>query len=176
MGVTVLSYSQYLNCRGDGGDASPHRDRASPHRDLGVPPSRFERWFMGGKSYCFWPEKTLKFSISARKSLRISAKTFSFWKSPVFGRKHRLNFRFRPENYLRISAKTLFFGDHLIFTEISPQSNSGTMKIWVKFVYGINSQKILATCLFFANVQSKLKKRPPMQNFTIQVLVIVLVL
>ena len=35
------------------------------------------------------------------------------------------------------------------------------MKIWVKFVYGKNSQKILATCLFFTKVQSTLKKRPP---------------
>ena len=191
---------------------------------------------MGGKSNCFWPEKPLRFSISARKSLRISAKTFffleiiCFWsekplrfsisarkslrisaktffyfyflRSPVFGRKNRLDFRFQPEKAfgsrgrlfffseitcfwsekppkfsisarksLRISAKTLiffsFFGDHLIFTEISPQSNSGTMKIWVKFVYGTNSQKILSTCLFFIKVQSTLKKRPPMPNFTI---------
>ena len=45
----------------------------------------------------FWPEKTFKFVISARKSLRISAKTF-------------------------------LFGDHLIFIETSPQSNSGIMK------------------------------------------------
>ena len=80
---------------------------------------------------CFWLEKPLKFSISARKSLRISAKTF------------------------------FLFGDHLIIPEISPQSNSGTIKIWVKFVYGTNFQKILATCLFFTKVQSTLKKRPP---------------
>ena len=33
---------------------------------------------------CFWPEKTLKFVISARKSLRISAKTFFFFNSPDF--------------------------------------------------------------------------------------------
>ena len=44
------------------------------------------------------------------------------------------------------------------------------MKIWVKFVYGANSQKILATWLFFTKNQSTLKKRPPMQNFTIYVL------
>ena len=35
------------------------------------------------------------------------------------------------------------------------------MKIWVKFVHGTHSQKILATCLFFTKVQSTLKKRPP---------------
>ena len=44
--------------------------------------------FLGGRCYCFWAEKTLKFAISARKSLRISAKTFFFfWRSPAFGRK-----------------------------------------------------------------------------------------
>ena len=65
---------------------------------------------------------------------------FFFWRSPVF---------------------------HLIFTEKSPYSTSGTMKIWVQFGYGTTFQKILATCLFFTKVQSTLKKRPPMQNFTI---------
>ena len=35
----------------------------------------------------FWGEKTIKFAISARKSLRISAKTFFFWRSPAFGQK-----------------------------------------------------------------------------------------
>ena len=34
---------------------------------------------MGRKSYCFWPEKVLKLSILARKSLRISAKTVFFF-------------------------------------------------------------------------------------------------
>ena len=36
-----------------------------------------------------------KFAISARKSLRTSAKTFFFWRSPAFGRKETL--KFRPE-------------------------------------------------------------------------------
>ena len=37
----------------------------------------------------FWAEKTFEFAISARKSLRISAKTFFlfFTRSPAFGRK-----------------------------------------------------------------------------------------
>ena len=65
-----------------------------PPSRLSVPPSRFEIWFIGGKSFCFWPEKPFKFLISARKSLRISAKTFFFWRSPVFGRKNRLIFFF----------------------------------------------------------------------------------
>ena len=60
-----VGYDQYLNCRLS---VPPSRFRR--------PPSRFERWFVGRKSYCFWPEKLLKFLISARKSLRISAKTF----------------------------------------------------------------------------------------------------
>ena len=128
---------------------------------------------MGGKSYCFWPEKPLKFWISARKSFRILAKTFSFffffWRSPVIGRKNRVNLRFRPEKAFGFRQRPFFFnfGDHLIFTEKSPQSHSGTMKIWVKFVYGTTFQKILATCLLFTKVQSTLKKRPSMQNFTI---------
>ena len=90
-------------------------------------------------------------------------------RSPVFGRKSHLNFRFRSEKafgFRRIPF-LFFFGDHLIFTEKSHQSKSVTMKIWVKFVYGTNSQKILATCLFFTKVQSTLKKRPTIQNFTI---------
>ena len=45
-----------------------------------------------------WPERTFKFVISARKNLRILTKTF------------------------------FFFGDHLIFTKTSPQSNSGIIK------------------------------------------------
>ena len=42
--------------------------------------------FLGGKSCCFWPEKQFEFGISARKSLRISGKTFFFffWRSPDF--------------------------------------------------------------------------------------------
>ena len=47
------------------------------------------------KSCFFWPEKTLKFVISVRKSLRISAKTFFFWRSPVSSGKKTL--KFRPE-------------------------------------------------------------------------------
>ena len=47
------------------------------------PPPRFfscsPRYFLGGRSWYFWAEKTLKLVISARKSLRISAKTFFFF-------------------------------------------------------------------------------------------------
>ena len=65
----------------------------------------------------FGRKKTSKFVISARKSIRISAKTFFTLKFVISARKS-----------LRISAKTFFFfGDHLIFTETSPQSNSGLM-------------------------------------------------
>ena len=58
--------------------------------------------------------------VLAGKSLRISAKTFFFWRSFECVISARKN--------LPISAKTFFFGDHLIFTETSPQSNSGIMK------------------------------------------------
>ena len=37
--------------------------------------------------WCFWAEKTLKFAISARKSLRILAKTLFFLDHLLFGRK-----------------------------------------------------------------------------------------
>ena len=87
---------------------------------------------MGGKSFCFWPKKPFKFLISARKSLRISAKTFFFrdhlflavktieisdfgqknpsgngedfffWRSPVFGRKNRLNYFFENLGQVRL--------------------------------------------------------------------------
>ena len=39
--------------------------------------------FLGGKSCCFWLEKSFEFVISARNSLRISTKIF-FWRSPDF--------------------------------------------------------------------------------------------
>ena len=50
---------------------------------------------MGGKSYRFWPEKPLKFAISAKKKLPISAKiVFLFWRSANLRRKiARIQFR-----------------------------------------------------------------------------------
>ena len=39
----LFGLPQYLNCRGDAGGRSPHREVASPHRDLASPPSRFRR-------------------------------------------------------------------------------------------------------------------------------------
>ena len=52
-----------------------------PPRYSFLPPDLFlapHGIFLGGRSCFFWPEKTLKFVISVRKSLRISAKTFFF--------------------------------------------------------------------------------------------------
>ena len=131
---------------------------------------------MRGKITCFWPEKTIKYSISTRKSVWVPAKTFFF----VFFGDHLLlagktpKFSVSARKSLWISAKTFFFfGDQLIFTNKTPLSYSRIMKIWVKFVYGSTFQKslllceILATRLFFTEVQSTLKKRLPMQNFTI---------
>ena len=68
--------------RGRGGYAPPIFVFASPIFFL--PPHGI---FLGGKKWCFWAEKTFKFVISARKSLRILAKTFLFWRSPAIGRK-----------------------------------------------------------------------------------------
>ena len=52
--------------------------------------------FLGGRSCFFWPEKTLKFVISVRKSLRISAKSFFFLEIICFWPEKKL--KFRPEN------------------------------------------------------------------------------
>ena len=97
-----------------GGSGPPRPPRESTRLQGGIAPPIFvfaprfiscpQRYFFGRKKLLFWPEKTFKFVISARKSLRISAK--------------------------------IFFGDHMIFTESSPQSNSGIMKIWAKFNAG----------------------------------------
>ena len=155
-----------------GGHASSHRDWASPHRDFSAglweeKVSVFfwvDHLFLAGKA-------TWIFDFGQKKPSDFGEDIFFlfFWRSPALGWKNRLNFWFRPEKALGFRRRTFlfFFGDHLIFTEKSHQSKSVTMKIWVKFVYGTNSQKILATCLFFTKVQSTLKKRPPKQNFTI---------
>ena len=63
---------------------------AMPPRFSFLPPDFFlapHGVFLGGRSWCIWAGKTLKFAILARKSLRISAKTFFFWRSPAFDRK-----------------------------------------------------------------------------------------
>ena len=74
-------YGQYLNCRGDGGDTSPHRD-------LDVPQWRFKHRMMRGKKDLQSPvEYSTKFrgsSDSEEKTLPPSAKTFFFWCSPNF--------------------------------------------------------------------------------------------
>ena len=74
---------------GQGGNAP--RFSFLPPRFISRPPHGI---FLGGRSCFFWLEKTLKFVISVRKSLRISAKTFFFFRrSPAFGRKKTLKFR-----------------------------------------------------------------------------------
>ena len=67
---------------GQGGNA-PQIFVFAPPPDFFLPPHGM---FLGGRSCFFGAEKTLKFVISARKSLRILAKTF-FFRSPAFGRK-----------------------------------------------------------------------------------------
>ena len=82
------------------------------------------------------PEKAFEFPILAEKSVSISVKTLFlvfFWRSPVFGLKKRLNFRTFRE----------------ILSQCSDQpcdSDSSTMKIWVKVV-----------CTFLT-----LSKKPPL--------------
>ena len=44
-----------------------------------LPPTRY--FFLGGRSWCFLAEKTLKFEILARRPF------FVVWRSPTFGRK-----------------------------------------------------------------------------------------
>ena len=72
-----------------------------------LPPPRFfscpHGIFLGGRSWCFWAEKTLKFAISARKSLRISAKTFFFSEIACF----------RSENLCFGQKKPSHFGENL---------------------------------------------------------------
>ena len=58
----------------------------------------------------FGRKKTSKFEISARKKLRISAKTFFFWTSPAFGRKIC---DFGQKKPLDFGEDLFFFGDHL---------------------------------------------------------------
>ena len=66
--------------------------------------------FLGGKICCFWPEKTFKFVISARKSLWISAKTFFlFLEITCFRPEKTFKSVISARKSLRISAKTFFF-------------------------------------------------------------------
>ena len=95
-----ITRTQARRQRGGGGGgrgAMPPRFSFLPPGFISCPPHGI---FLGGRRCFFWPEKTLKFVISVRKSLRISATTFFFfffffWRSPAFGRKETL--KFRPE-------------------------------------------------------------------------------
>ena len=72
---------------------------------------------------CFWAEKLFDLPILAEKSDSISVKTFFFffWRPPVFERRKRLNFRAFREIPFQISDKPW-------------ETDSRTMKIWVKFL------------------------------------------
>ena len=78
----VLVRNKCYQCTG----ASPAIFVFAPPICFLPPPTVF---FWGGKSCYFWPEKPLKFVISARKSLQILAKTF-FLRSPDFHRNFAL--------------------------------------------------------------------------------------
>ena len=122
--ILKIKITFIFKCCGGAGGHCPPDFRFCPPRFISCPP----RYFFGRKKLLFLAGKKFKFLISARKSLRIPAKTFFFFlRSPAFVRKERL----------KISArKAFFFGDHLMFAKTSPQSNSGIMKIWVKFNAG----------------------------------------
>ena len=72
--------------------------------------------FLGGRSCCYWAEKTLKFAISARKSLRILAKTFFFFFILEITCFWSENLRFRSEKAFGFRRRPFFFfWDHLWF-------------------------------------------------------------
>ena len=82
--VNHLFYSGYCTTNFTGKDKSTvqvrrQRGGNAPPIFVFAPPIFFapHGMFLGGRSWCFGAKKTLKFAISARKSLRISAKTFA---------------------------------------------------------------------------------------------------
>ena len=80
--------------------------RVASGEGRGAMPPRFfscllPRYFL---SWCCWAEKTLEFAILARKSLRISAKTFFFLEITCFWSE---NLRFRPEKAFGFRRKPL---------------------------------------------------------------------
>ena len=82
--------------------------------------------FLGERSWCFWAEKTLKFAISARKSVRMSAKTFFLIFFFFISGDHLLlvgKFVISARKSLRISGKT-FAALILILPPLPPISRS----------------------------------------------------
>ena len=71
--------------------------------------------------------------ISAKKSLRISAKAFFFGDHLFLAGKTAKICDLGQKKFSDFGEDLFFFEDHLIFTETSPSSNSEIMKIWVKF-------------------------------------------
>ena len=109
---------------------------ASP-RFISCPPHGI---FLGEKLAGHGRKKRLNLRFRPEEVFRFRRRLFFFWRSTEFGRKKRLNLRFRPEKAFRFRRRPFFFGDrlilagktfgfrHLIFSETSPQSNSGRMK------------------------------------------------
>ena len=120
-----MQYIQYVNCKGDGGDAFGFRRRPffwrssvfgrknrSNFRFRPEKAFRFRRkpFFFCWRSPVFGRTNRLNFRFRPKKSLRISAFFFCLWRSPVFGRTNRLNFRFRPEKTFGFRRKPFFLG------------------------------------------------------------------
>ena len=75
---------------------------ASPHRELGVPPSRFERWIIGGRLTNYGRIFSTKFrekSDSEGETLLPLAKTFFFGLRLILAKKH-FDFWRRPFSFL----------------------------------------------------------------------------
>ena len=68
------------------------------------------------------PPETFEFPNLAEKSDSISAKTFFFWRPPVFGRKKPLNFGFRPKNQTQFRRRPFFFWRPLDFGRKKPSN------------------------------------------------------
>ena len=90
---------------GQGGNASPIFVFAPPPPPIYfLPPTVF---FLGGRRCFFWPEKTLKFVISVKKSLRISAKTFFYFLEITCFWPEKKTLKFRPEKAFENRRKPL---------------------------------------------------------------------
>ena len=92
---TLQCLHQCLNCGGDGGDASPHRDLSGT--SAGIVMQTNKKFFFGNHLFLSFGEDVefrwrlvffffleINCLFSARKSLWVSAKTFFVWSSPNF--------------------------------------------------------------------------------------------
>ena len=113
---------------GQGGQCPPDFRSYSP--DLFVAPPRN---FVGRKKLLVLAEKNARiYDFGQKKPSNLGEDLFLFFflflEITCFWAEKTFEFEILARKSLPISAKTFFFGDHLIFNETSPQSNSGIMK------------------------------------------------